>query len=155
MVHKGGVGKHQAELLEKYLSCSLLPWGPGRHPGLRDASWGLVLSASRMQPVSGIPSSSWLETEAPFCCRLCLTGPCPGWHLGKQQAGREREKRRTINAFCSPLLPLHWCILPCCKEHHSSSCPFLHGAEPTAMQTSPNPSTVGFLEQSCAGPGHQ
>lgn len=70
MEHGGGVSKHQAELLEKYLPCSLLPWGPGRHPGLCDASWGPVLSASQMQPVSDVTSPSWLKIGASFYCRL-------------------------------------------------------------------------------------
>lgn len=99
MAQGGGVDKHQAELLEKYLPCSLLPWGPGRHPGLCDASWELVLPASRMQPVSDVTCPSWLKAGALFCCRLC---PYPGCHLGTQQAGSEREKRQTVNVPCSP-----------------------------------------------------
>lgn len=72
------------------------------------------------------PLPSWLGTGTPFCCRLCLTGPCPGCHLGKQQAGRERRRRQTNKCpLLSSSCPLCMCILPCCKELHSSSCPFL------------------------------
>lgn len=96
MAHVGGVGKHQAELPGKYLPCSLLPWGPGRHPGLPDASWGLVLPASWMQPVSDVTSPQLARDRNPLL-GLVLAAI---WENSRQEGKGEGDKQ--INALCSP-----------------------------------------------------
>lgn len=121
MMHNGGVGKHQAELLEKYLSCSLLPWGPGRHPGLHDASWGLVLSASRMQPLSDRTSPSWLETGALLL--QAMSHRSLSWLAFGKTAGR-KGKGKEANNKCSLL---------------SSSCPSIGASYPAARSTTALP----------------
>lgn len=53
------MGKHQAELSQKYLPCSLLPWGPGRH----------------LLPVSTMLSGD--RCSQPHGCRQYQTLPLP------------------------------------------------------------------------------
>lgn len=124
---------------------------PGRHLGLCDSSWGLVLSASGVQPVSDVTSPSWLGTGTPFCCRLCLTGPSSGCHLGKQQAGREGERGKQINALCSPPPAPPYVHLTLLQGAPQLFLPF---PELRATQAPPNPSTP-WDSQSCPVQGQE
>lgn len=122
MVHRCGVGKHQAELLQKYLPCSLCC--PGAQGDILASvmpagDWGFQPHGCSQCQMSPLPAASGQE---PPSAAGCVSGPLSWLAFGNTAGGKGKAKEANKKR---PLL--------------SSSCPSRRASYPAARSTTAPP----------------